>query len=100
MNNKDVKIEVVFIGKPQWEAGWPYLGFDNNKTINSIKKHLNERFNKIEFNYSEIITTYDNELVNQIKKDIEKADGIIVFTIGHYGDPGIGISFPSTNFRS
>jgi len=96
MNNKDVKIEVVFIGKPQWEAGWPYLGFDNNKTIDSIRKHLNEKFNKIEFNYSEIITTYDNELVNQIKRDIKKADGIIVFTIGHYGDPGIvqaGIEF-------
>jgi len=52
MNNKDVKIEVVFIGKGQWESGLPYLGFDNNKTIDSIRKHLNEKFNKIDFNYS------------------------------------------------
>lgn len=96
MNHKDVKIEIIFIGKPRWEAGWPYLGYDNKILMDSIKNHLNEKSDGIEFNYSEIITTYDIELVNQIKKNIEKADGVIIFTIGHYGDPGIvqaGIEF-------
>ncbi|MFW9949572.1 MAG: hypothetical protein ACFFKA_05550 [Candidatus Thorarchaeota archaeon] len=96
MNDKNIKIEVVFIGKPQWEAGWPYLGYDNEKTINYIKKHLNEKFSEIGFNYNDIVTTYNSELIKQIKGDIEKADGVIIFTIGHYGEPGIvqaGIEF-------
>ncbi|MFX1287537.1 MAG: hypothetical protein ACFFFY_03110 [Promethearchaeota archaeon] len=96
MNDKNINIEVVFIGKPQWEAGWPYLGYDNDKTINSIKKDLNEKFSEIDFNYNDIITTYNSELIRQIKEDIEKADGVIIFTIGHYGEPGIvqaGIEF-------
>ncbi|NVM19275.1 MAG: hypothetical protein HWN80_16330 [Candidatus Lokiarchaeota archaeon] len=89
MNDKDVKIEVVFIGKPQWEAGWPYLGYDNTKTIDSIKKHLNEKFRRTTFNYNEIVTNYNVELIKEIKEDIEGADGVIIFTIGHYGEPGI-----------
>ncbi len=28
-----VKIYIIFIGKPQWEAGWPYLGHDNEIII-------------------------------------------------------------------
>ncbi|NHJ22718.1 MAG: hypothetical protein EAX91_17375 [Candidatus Lokiarchaeota archaeon] len=89
MTDKNIKIVVVFIGKPQWEAGWPYLGYDNNITINSVKNHLNSRFSEITFKYSEIVTTYDSELIKQIKADVNEADGVIIFTIGHYGDPGI-----------
>ncbi|MFX1573579.1 MAG: hypothetical protein ACFFB0_12585 [Promethearchaeota archaeon] len=96
MTSNDIKIQVVFIGKPQWEAGWPYLGYDNLKLINMIKDHLIEKFSTIEFNWGEMIITYDKSVVETIKENISKADGILIFTIGHYGDPGIvqaGIEF-------
>jgi len=96
MKSKSIKFEVVFIGKPQWEAGWPYLGYDNLKLITMIKDHLLEKFPTIEFNWGEMITTYDKSVVETIKENISKVDGILIFTIGHYGDPGIvqaGIEF-------
>ncbi len=96
MTSKDIKIQVIFIGKPQWEAGWPYLGYDNLNLINLIKEHLIEKFPNIEFNWGEMITTYDKPLVETIKENTLKADGMIIFTIGHFGDPGIvqaGIEF-------
>lgn len=36
---KKLNIGVVFIGKPQWEAGWPYLGYNNEMCI-SIRLNL------------------------------------------------------------
>jgi len=80
----------------QWEAGWPYLGYDNEKIIIPIKKHLTEMFSEVEFNWGDLITSYDPELVNSIKNEIPNVDCIIIFTIGHLGDPGIvkaGIEF-------
>ena len=96
MKLENIKIEIVFIGKPQWEAGWPYLGYDHESLMESIIDHLKKEFPKIKFNWSDIVTTYDKKLVGKIKEDILKADGILLFTIGHYGDPGIvkaGIEF-------
>ena len=96
MTSNNIKIQVVFIGKPQWEAGWPYLGYDNLKLINEIKKRLIETFPTVAFNWGNMITSYDKVLVSNIKEEIIKADGLIIFTIGHYGDPGIvqaGIEF-------
>jgi hypothetical protein len=89
MIDKKIKIEVVFIGKPQWEAGWPHIGYNNDSLIKSIKQHLESKFNEITFSDQQLITTYDASLVNQIKEQIEKSDAVILFTIGHYGDPGI-----------
>ncbi len=99
MSNK-IKIQAVFIGKPQWEAGWPYLGYDNHKIINEIKELLIKKFPNVVFNWGTMITTYDKPLVDNIKGNILKSDGIIIFTIGHYGDPGIvqaGIEFIESN---
>ena len=96
MTSKDIKIQIIFIGKPQWEAGWPYLGYDNLHLINLIKEYLIEKFADIGFNWGELITTYDKALVETLKESILKVEGIIIFTIGHYGDPGIvqaGIEF-------
>ena len=96
MNNNNINIQIIFIGKPQWEAGWPYLGYNNDELINSILNHLNEKFPQINFNRNEMITTYDDNLVSKIREKISKADGILIFTIGHYGNPGIvkaGIEF-------
>ena len=96
MTSNEMKIQVVFIGKPQWEAGWPYLGYNNLKLINLIKEHFIKKFPNVEFNWGEIITTYDKQLVETIKENILKSKGMIIFTIGHYGDPGIvyaGIEF-------
>ncbi|MHA1660609.1 MAG: hypothetical protein ACTSUT_15980 [Promethearchaeota archaeon] len=96
MKLENIKIQVIFIGKPQWEAGWPYLGYDNELYMKPILGGLNERFPKIQFNTNKMITTYDENMVKKIKTNILEADGIIIYTIGHYGDPGIvqaGIEF-------
>ncbi|MCK4778694.1 MAG: hypothetical protein KAT57_00840 [Candidatus Lokiarchaeota archaeon] len=96
MKADKINIQVIFIGKPQWEAGWPYLGYDNSKLIKSIKEHIIKKFPNVVFNWGEMITTYDKPLVETIKENILKAKGMIIFTIGHYGDPGIiqaGIEF-------
>jgi hypothetical protein len=96
MEENNIKIHLIFIGKPQWEAGWPYIGYDNEALKQSIINHLKEKFPKLNINFNEILTTYNRELVKTIKNDILNADGIIILTIGHYGDPGIvnsGIEF-------
>ncbi|MFO7796954.1 MAG: hypothetical protein R6W84_12465 [Promethearchaeia archaeon] len=84
-----IQIPIVFIGKPQWEAGWPYLGFDNNEFVDSITNHIQNKFPEINFLQNEIITTYNEELIEKIKNDLSIADGLLIYTIGHYGDPGI-----------
>ncbi|MGQ4876022.1 MAG: hypothetical protein ACP6IY_18305 [Promethearchaeia archaeon] len=89
MSSNKVIIQTIFISKDQWEAGWPYLGYDNEIAKKSILEHITNKFPEIEFRSNEIITTYDEKLMETIKEDIRKADGIIIFTIGHYGDPGI-----------
>jgi len=100
MTEKEINIEVVFIGKPQWEAGWPYLGYENESLIKSIKESLRTNFPKIYFSNFQMITTYDSHLVMGIKQNIKSSDAAIIFTIGHYGDPGIvqaGIEFVEIN---
>ncbi len=96
MTSNNINIQVIFIGKPQWEAGWPYLGYDNLILINEIKRCLIETFPTVAFNWGAMITSYDKALVDNIKENIFKANGLIIFTIGHYGDPGIvqaGVEF-------
>lgn len=96
MSSKNIKIPMIFISKPQWEAGWPYLGYDNDSIMKSLIDHLNEKFPNIEFTHRDLVSTYDEKLVNEIKGDVSEADGMIIFTIGHYGDPGLvkaGIEF-------
>ena len=96
MKNSNINIHVVFIGKPQWEAGWPYIGYDNEELMQSILHHLKKEFPDINFSNNEIVGIYDEELVKTIKKNILNADGVIIFTIGHYGYPRIikaGIEF-------
>ncbi|MFX1310598.1 MAG: hypothetical protein ACFE9M_11190 [Promethearchaeota archaeon] len=96
MISRKITIQVIFIGKPQWEAGWPYLGYDNSKLINLIKKYLIEKFPNVVFNWGAEITKYDKSLIETLKESILKANGLIIITIGHYGDPGIvqaGIEF-------
>jgi hypothetical protein len=96
MTLNQIKIQGIFIGKPQWEAGWPYLGYDNSKLTKEIKELLIQKFPNIAFNWGTMITSYDKLLVENIKEEIKIADGMIIFTIGHYGDPGIvqaGVEF-------
>jgi hypothetical protein len=89
MNKKPIEIQVVFIGKPQWEAGWPYIGYYNKELIDNIMEHLTTKFSELSLHQNDIITTYNAELVNEIKSSLVDADGLIIFTIGHYGDPGL-----------
>ncbi|MFX1320179.1 MAG: hypothetical protein ACFFAQ_00915 [Promethearchaeota archaeon] len=89
MEIKKVKIQTIFISKPQWEAGWPYIGYDNEQMKKFILDHLNQKFPDIQFSSNEVITNYDKKLIEKIKEDIEKSDGVLIYTIGHYGDPGI-----------
>ncbi|MFX0072421.1 MAG: hypothetical protein ACFFAO_15155 [Candidatus Hermodarchaeota archaeon] len=96
MKENKITIHIVFIGKPQWEAGWPYIGYDNEELIHTYLNHLKEKFPEINFNYNEMIVNYDQKLIERTKENILEADGLIIFTIGHYGDPGIvkaGIEF-------
>ncbi|MFX0187048.1 MAG: hypothetical protein ACFE8A_04855 [Candidatus Hodarchaeota archaeon] len=96
MKNANIIIHVIFIGKPQWEAGWPYIGYNNEKLIQSILTYLKKKFPDINFSNNEIVGIYNEELVKKIKENILKADGVIIFTIGHYGYPGIikaGVEF-------
>jgi hypothetical protein len=89
MINNKLRIEVVFIGKPQWEAGWPYIGYNNNDVTEKINGHLQNTFPIISFQSRDIITSYNPTLIDKIKSDLNESDGLILFTIGHYGDPGI-----------
>ena len=89
MSSNNVDIKIFFIGKPRWEAGWPYLGYDSNPLKNSILDHLSNRFPDVKFNSSEIITAYDEKIMGNAKSEISEAGGVIIFTIGHYGNPDI-----------
>lgn len=84
-----IKIHTVFISKPRWEVGWPYLGFDNEEFSKKTMKLLKKRFKDIEFCGGDIITKYENNQMKIIKDKVKKSDGLILYTIGHYGDPGI-----------
>ncbi|GAG60643.1 unnamed protein product, partial [marine sediment metagenome] len=51
-----MKIQIIFIGKPQWEAGWPYLGYDTEPLKTSILNHLKKKYPEVEFSQSEMVT--------------------------------------------
>nr|MDO8113154.1 hypothetical protein [Candidatus Sigynarchaeota archaeon] len=89
MDTKNLVIQAVFIGKPQYEAGWPYLGYDPLTLEKTIMDHLHEKFPDVTVKKNEIITTYDKRLNSEIINDVQHADGLLIFTIGHYGDPGL-----------
>nr|MDO8087449.1 hypothetical protein [Candidatus Sigynarchaeum springense] len=83
------QIHVVFIGKPQWEAGWPYLGYDPGNIQGVIMDRLGKQFPGVEFSKSDLIATFDKNLNESIKGRVDQADAIVICTIGHYGDPGL-----------
>ncbi len=89
MKKNQLRIEVVFIGKPQWEGGWPYVGYDNNELMKNLTEHLEIRFPQILFGLHDIITGHNPKLLEEIKNKLKDCDGLIIFTIGHYGDPEI-----------
>lgn len=84
-----MKICLTFISKPKFEAGHPYVGFDNEEYKNYVLNVLKTRFDDIIFIDHEIITCYNRDLIEKIKSDAKRCDGLIVYTIGQYGDPGI-----------
>lgn len=83
-----MKVYNIFVGKPQWEGGWPYVGFDNEALKNSILDKLKEKFPDLEFLGGEMIEKYEEESIRDIKKSVKNSHGLIIHTIGHYGDPG------------
>jgi hypothetical protein len=84
-----MKICVVFISKPDFEAGHPYIGFNNENHKKTVLEKLRARFSDLEFVDEEIVTKYDAGLMKKIKDDAKQCDGMLVYTIGQYGDPGI-----------
>jgi len=84
-----MKICLAFISKPKFEAGHPYVGFDNEEYKNFVLKTLKTRFNDIVFVDNEVITRYDKDLIEKVKSDAKACDGLVIYTIGQYGDPGI-----------
>ncbi|MEM2986469.1 MAG: hypothetical protein QXV60_00005 [Nitrososphaerota archaeon] len=83
-----MKLYNVFIGKPRWEGGWPYIGFDNEALIKNTLEKLREKFPNIDFLGGEMIEKYDKNLIEKIKTNIKEVDGLIVYVIGQYGDEG------------
>ena len=88
MANK-VRICAVFISKPKFEAGHPYVGFDNEEYKRSVLERLRARFEGIDFVDEEVITKYRSDLMQKIKEDAKGCDGLFIHTVGQYGDPGI-----------
>lgn len=64
-----MKICIVFISKPKFEAGHPYIGFDNEEYKKFVLNKLQAKFKDIEFLDEEIITKYDSILIEKIKND-------------------------------
>ncbi|MBN2157245.1 MAG: hypothetical protein JW776_14465 [Candidatus Lokiarchaeota archaeon] len=89
MTTEKKKIHVVFLGKPQWEAGWPYLGYDNDSFMRNVLSLLRQKFPHIIFTQDTIITTYDKGVIKTNWNYISQSDATLFFTIGHYGDPGL-----------
>jgi len=88
-NFQDMKICTVFISKPKFEAGHPYIGFDNENHKKTVLDRLRSRFSDLDFVDEEIVTKYDAGLMKKIKDDAKQCDGMLVYTVGQYGDPGI-----------
>ncbi|MCX8189364.1 MAG: hypothetical protein N3F64_06600 [Nitrososphaeria archaeon] len=84
-----IRICLAFISKPKFEAGHPYVGFDNEEYKKFVLDTLKTRFDDITFIEHDVITFYNKDLVEKIKSDAKTCDGLIVYTIGQYGDPGI-----------
>jgi hypothetical protein len=83
----NTNICTVFIGKPQWQGGWPNWGFDNEKLKEEILTKLRIKFPQAEF-IPEVIVKYERERVEELKELVKKSSGLLIFTIGHYGDMG------------
>ena len=84
MNNDAINLHTVFIGKPQWEAGWPYIGYDNEKLIEAILNHLKEKFLKINFTHNEIVGIYEEELISKInQQSLESVRSVISKQFGY-----------------
>jgi len=79
----------VFISKPKFEAGHPYVGFDNEAYKRSVFERLRAKFEDIDFVDEEVVTKYRSDLMQRIKGDVKGCDGLFIYTIGQYGDPGI-----------
>ena len=71
VNNDGKCILVAFIGKPRWEAGWPFLSYDNEEIISKIREHLTDKFANINFSFERIITTYNINQINDIKNKVK-----------------------------
>ncbi|MBD3253548.1 MAG: hypothetical protein GF383_00565 [Candidatus Lokiarchaeota archaeon] len=89
MSDSKIKIHIIFIGKPRWEAGWRYIGYDNEELMNTILNHLKDKFPEIYFTSNDLLGIYDTNLVEKIKESILESHGVVIFTVGHYGYPGI-----------
>lgn len=85
---KNPKICTIFLSKPEWEGGWPNWGFENEKLKEEILMKLRAKFPHVEFVAGTVIVRYEREKVKELKELVKKSDGLLIFTIGHYGDTG------------
>ena len=84
-----MRLYVAFISKPQWEAGWPFLGYDNEAAREEILAVLKRELPEVEFVGGTILTGYDPQLLKRMAGEIRAADGLVLCLIGHFGDPGL-----------
>ena len=80
-----MRIYTLFIGKGRWGIGWPYIGFDEEGLVRSILKRLRKAFPNIEFMGGRIVLKYDLRELWKIKRDIGRADGLLLCIVGNYG---------------
>jgi len=84
-----LKLYVTFISKPQWEAGWPFLGYNNETAREEILAVLRKGLPEVEFVGGEVLTSYDPQLLGRVAEGVKAADGLVLCLIGHFGDPGL-----------
>ncbi len=60
-----IKICLTFISKPKFEAGHPYVGFDNEEYKKIVLGTLKTKFNDITFIDHDIITYYNKDLLKK-----------------------------------
>ena len=84
-----MKIRTLFISKEGWQAGWPYVGFDNEQVRSSVLGRLRERFPETDFTGGEVLTDYEPTEMGRIRREIGEADGFLLYIIGHYGYPEV-----------
>jgi len=88
-----MRLCTVFLTREAGGFGWPYLGHDDAKNADSIAGRLRDRFPDIEFTSNMLVTRKDHSEIWEIKNEIDRSDGLLVFVIGNPTFVDVGVEF-------